>query len=689
MTIFQPEHASAQPSPANDVDFVLKERVPESMLQGTSRFKDSSWNLHPAQRMGHARRISLHFDTVPLRHRHSCKEVFAALLDGKISNAGRPYSVETLRGTFTEILAFLTFLDGKKITRIRDVTQRDLVSYVAYLANTGRLRLEYLNAARLFWVHRSILTDALDLDPQAVDIWEAPKVERPRENLTDRMPEEIFAPLLWWSARFIENFADDILLARERFLPLYGARKSAPAVIQRQRRGNQVQWVEKLLDEYEASGEALPSLLTGLHAGQVNLSAIDRRAQVPIGTTSRSFRLRARALAETNGLQGGHLMLKAEEITGEVFGKPWVTQIDYSEITLLSKLLQTAAWVLIAFFSGMRDSEVKHVRRGCINVASDSTGRLEELHLTSVAFKGNSEKNGKVESWVVAPIVKTAVDVLERLVGPDSEYLFRPLVEGTVTGKSRNITELVKSHETNEWLGYLIEWINKRSAALGVLQGIPEFRGQTWKPKTKQFRRTLAWFIARRPEGIAAGALQYKHLSLDMFRGYAGTSPSGFRAEVEAENALARGDFLTDFVARAEEAAGPSRDRVRDKLATLGRALGFAGRKPENRQQELRFLRRHAPDVFRGDALVCVFDPAKALCLRNKSKNHNFKHCEPLRCGNAVFLPEDIDEWRERAVALQELAADPAFAPFPRARALEMSKKIVAYFDRLQEGNDD
>jgi hypothetical protein len=38
---------------------------------------------------------------------------------------------------------------------------------------------------------------------------------------------------------------------------------------------------------------------------------------------------------------------------------------------------------------------------------------------------------------------------------------------------------------------------------------------------TRRFRRTLAWFIARRPGGTIAGALQYRHQRIQMFEGYA------------------------------------------------------------------------------------------------------------------------------------------------------------------------
>jgi hypothetical protein len=38
-------------------------------------------------------------------------------------------------------------------------------------------------------------------------------------------------------------------------------------------------------------------------------------------------------------------------------------------------------------------------------------------------------------------------------------------------------------------------------------------------------RRTLAWFIARRPGGAIAGTIQYRHHSIHMFEGLAHRNP--------------------------------------------------------------------------------------------------------------------------------------------------------------------
>jgi hypothetical protein len=79
--------------------------------------------------------------------------------------------------------------------------------------------------------------------------------------------------------------------------------------------------------------------------------------------------------------------------------------------------------------------------------------------------------------------------------------------------------------------------------------------GAPWRLTTRQFRRTIAWHIANRPFGAIAGIIQYKHASVAAFEGYAGSSRSGFRAEIETERRLGQiEDILTiSMIARPAE----------------------------------------------------------------------------------------------------------------------------------------
>ncbi|GHK06009.1 hypothetical protein SY2F82_78060 [Streptomyces sp. Y2F8-2] len=106
----------------------------------------------------------------------------------------------------------------------------------------------------------------------------------------------------------------------------------------------------------------------------------------------------------------------------------------------------------------------------------------------------------------------------------------------------------------------LAKWINAYCTARSRVDANPEDKGRLPHLTPRQLRRTLAWFIARRLGGTTDGALQYRHQRIQMFEGYAGTSDSGFRDEVEAEEAFARGQFLAEM--------GAADDQVNVRLTT-------------------------------------------------------------------------------------------------------------------------
>ncbi len=98
-----------------------------------------------------------------------------------------------------------------------------------------------------------------------------------------------------------------------------------------------------------------------------------------VGCTPGAFRsghcpdLLAAAAAELGTTDGAYLRT---EITGRIGGQPWITQIPYAAAEHVARLLQAAAWVTVAYLSGMRDGEVKHLRRGCLRVSRVEDGRV-------------------------------------------------------------------------------------------------------------------------------------------------------------------------------------------------------------------------------------------------------------------------------------------------------------------------
>jgi hypothetical protein len=189
--------------------------------------------------------------------------------------------------------------------------------------------------------------------------------------------------------------------------------------------------------------------------------------------------------------------------------------------------------------------------------------------VTSLAFKGETNPAGTPATWVVGHPAARAVAAVEALQPADQPLLFAPLPHVTTpTPPHQAQATGVTNHQLNEF----VTWVNDYCAAHGREDGIPQVNGQLWRLSTSQFRRTLAWFIARRPGGSIAGAIAYRHLSVQMFEGYAGTSDSGFRAEVEGEQALA----MTDAHAHTD-LAGPAAEEAARWLAEFADTARFAG----------------------------------------------------------------------------------------------------------------
>ncbi|MEZ5712864.1 MAG: hypothetical protein R3E11_09470 [Sphingobium sp.] len=104
-----------------------------------------------------------------------------------------------------------------------------------------------------------------------------------------------------------------------------------------------------------------------------------------------------------------------------------------------------------------------------------------------------------------------------------------------------SLTRSRKSHVSAE----IVRQINAYRDHLNTLFGTDEAPaippgpdGKPWQITTRQFRRTIAWHIANRPFGTVAGMIQVQACLRCRLRGYAGSSASGFRAEVETQRGL-------------------------------------------------------------------------------------------------------------------------------------------------------
>jgi hypothetical protein len=236
---------------------------------------------------------------------------------------------------------------------------------------------------------------------------------------------------------------------------------------------------------------------------------------------------------------------------------------------------------------------------------------------------------------------------------------------------------------TNKDLAAFARWITSYCAAHGRADGIPRVQGQEWRLSTRQFRRTLAWFIARQPGGVIAGAMQYRHLRVQMFEGYAGTSESGFRAEVQAEEAIARGEKLGDLIVNHDHhrLSGPAAEEAEARLAEFERHVQFHGKVFNDAKRMKRHMDRHDPHVYPGEFVTCVHNADRALCHRGDGEDGpSFPDCVPLRCRNVSLTEENVDAFVDYLATMDRtLANGDALAPFVRHR-LEQRRAETARF---------
>jgi hypothetical protein len=123
------------------------------------------------------------------------------------------------------------------------------------------------------------------------------------------------------------------------------------------------------------------------------------------------------------------------------------------------------------------------------------------------------------DPWVVAEPVATAVEVLENL--HDEELLFpNRLGARTETGQRYRDGRSRSTQRMSIDLDVYQHWVNEYCARSGRSDSIPpDLNHPSLQPR--RFRRTLAWFIARKPRGVVAAAIQYGHLKVQMTVGYA------------------------------------------------------------------------------------------------------------------------------------------------------------------------
>lgn len=668
-------------------------------LEHTSRFEDDTWRLSPAIISQSAKVLKLDFAHAPVRWRTLAKEVFYTMLAGSLPAAEPRPEIATIRGHFAAITRFLRWLDsypaaatGRPAQRLDELHGADLQAYLLDLPKTQHSPLTRERnrvSIRVLWRYRTVLSDHLLFDPAHLEGWRDDYRSSRVENATSRIPEQVHGPLMAWAMRFIDDFADDILTASEQWqaarLSVRGPILDDNAVLTKNLRN--------LLDDRIRHNRPLPG-----DRGNLNIFALAHT----LGCSKKDIE-RHRTLIAATAVKVG----VTDEpwfvfpTTGRLDERPWLDTIvsdqrlpSQNGLRLLTTLLQAAAYAVIAFLSGMRDSEIKELRRGCLHVQRDDTGRIYRYKVASRAFKGENDPRGVEATWVVGAPAARAIRVLERMQPAETDLLFayHPLaqLESSRGGQIRATTSSWAVKNLNAF----ITWVNDYCGERGRNDAIPDVNGRPWWLTTPQFRRTLAWFIARQPGGSIAGAIAYRHLSIQMFEGYAGTSDSGFRGEVESEQAIARSEHLLAMIDQHEHTnlAGPAADEAQRRLSEFGQHARYSGTVITDERRLRKLMASSDPAIYPDKYVTCVHNHATALCQQRRDQRGALKpdigSCKPLICRNVALTPANIAHLRAEAADIDDdLNARPLLPPLLRHQIQARRDDINTFVGLHDEGD--
>lgn len=685
-----------------------RELVPGADSSKFSRFGHDRWHLNEAIFEQDVKPTSISFAPIPAPLRLMAKHYIWQQI-----NAGPPpssirrgrSSIRSIHVSWGYFKSFALWLHGRGITALTQVTAELLDQYLADLAGDDSLDLDLkfrrANEVRRLWSYRMLLPEQMRLPPAppwngdtAGELFGRYRTER--ENLTLRVGEATMQSLLAWAIRFVEEFSADILAAHAEYLLLRSlspeARRAAGPVSYPpagQVEARMAEWLDRL--------RIARCMLPGQRAADGTVSVAWRHVGKVLGCSgnARMASSPAGRMLLASGIDVADDAYLEAPVTATVGGVPWHDgPVRFEQAPGLARLPSTAGFIVVAYLSGARPGEVLNLRRACIS--HDGTAGL--WLMSGVFFKNAVDAAGskipagaaRRDPWVVVQVAADAVAILERL--HDNNLLFPSRLQsrrrpenGRRTGGSRT-GQLIAAD-----LAEFTAWCNTQAGRLGAGQ-IPADRNGPLN--ASRFRRTLAWFIRRRPRGLVAGSIQYGHVHTRLIQGYAGDYDSGFPDGYAFEDALARMDEMTtgqQALSGGEHVSGPAASAYRERVTAAGGQFG--GRVLTSSRQARDLLANPLLKIFHGDGMTCVFDPQQAACqLRGTADDPtvtpDIDDCRP-RCPNIARTDRDIAVVRAGRDQLVQVVADTLAPPIRHQRdktELERLESVLRTHDSAKAG---
>ena len=644
----------------------LKEGTDRETL---SRFGDDVWNLDPAIFHVTARNAFRTIDFTDIAcpvERLTAKEYIYAWLNERLPDRLgrlRPLSARAALATLRQFMAFVREREGRFDAALID--QDLLDAYLALHKNRSvlpsRVAACLRPALQLHRFARFLSYGGLRFAPwNGAPIYKVAGCGgRPYENMTPRIPEPVIGAMLRWSLRYVELFSADIFAARDELDGLEAAYAARPRYARRGSvEGRLADWIEgrrqagrgiPVWNEPVRMGGVCGTIaLDQFLDGQVlNMRLISLQSGVHPSNLVQNKIAYGLLLDAVKDLGVEHGGMDTPIAIDPDSGQPWRTRFDAFALAHEERQLQTAAYILCAYLTGMRDSEVQSMQPGCLQRNRSADGVVERLTIRSIVYKGREER-GEPEEWVTIEPVGRAVEIAERLA---ARHRPRRKDDGIWIVLHRAVA-------LDRGVPHVVRQINQYRKHLDQRFGTPEepaiplVEGQSWMFNTRQFRRTVAWYIANRPFGVVAGKIQYKHASVAMFDGYAGSSASGFRQEVEQEHHLGQLDDIVvhyEAAQHGERLAGPGAARITHEIDRVRREISSLPGVIADGKRVKAMLAHLARTLHVGYLNDCFFEPGTALCLdrsTNSASQPILSNCAPDRCPNSCIARRHLPAWQ-------------------------------------------
>lgn len=662
---------------------------------------DNRWDLTPLlhkSTIGHTRYIN--FDTFQDGYRDTAKRLIWACINlaTPVGDLDRATATRTRLsagtvGAYSFFLrCWMQWLTEQGVAAFCDVTDDHFEQYATHVGSLGIDRASQAN--RLFaitrtWLYAPYLPES---DRLARPTWESGTSRASilgdanwsAENRTPPLHPQTMSALLLWSMRFVNDFSSDILAAKTMKATPQNPGPELSSLPPYQRF---VAYMRQRQDSY--------GIIPGWNRPQAGGARCIAGAFIgwqlgfsPKYTKSMPFADRAAGL---DPIEEAELPLA---ITGTIDAKPWIDAINFYDVDNLCRLLATASFVVVAYLTGMRGEECRALEHGCCRTSIDEQSGQTRYAIYGKTFKAALDSDGNAipegaqreHPWRAIGPVAQAVSVMEAL-HPEGRLLF-PTAAFTPQPRLTKGAGAVPPRILRDRITDLIYWCNQHADRLN--RGHEAIPQDSEGPVTiRRFRRTLAWFVYRKPGGRIALGVQYGHLRGHTTDAYGSRVSSGLRDVFPMEEALASAEFLEGAYQRlqdGERVTGPAAKRYAEGIQLYGNKFG--GRYMTNRQAAAL---RSNPKLRIYDSaeqfVTCCYDQSKALCHPDRStakgidQTPDVSNCKP-NCGNIARTDTNIAR-AETAVSLHRSEIDDPATPLPmRARLQQRITALQSIIDQ-------